>query len=83
MQISVFQEPFTSAPTIEKELHQKLTDVNDLLADLDIAVGFLVSIGGNPNDNLVHFMTDVLKMKPRRDLAETVTGLPIFLSSKN
>jgi len=48
---------------IEKELTQKLPEVNDLLANLDIAVGFLVSVGGAPDMLIVKFMVDTLKMK--------------------
>lgn len=53
---------------IEKQFRQKLLDVNDLLASLDITVGFLVSVGGDANVSLVHFMTDTLKMKTHRQL---------------
>jgi len=67
------QEPLTNVAFIEKELQQRLTDVNDLLANLDIAVGFLVSITDDPNGNLLHFMTNNLKMKLRREIAETVS----------
>lgn len=53
---------------VEKQFHQKLLDVNDLLASLDITVGFLVSVGGDPNGSLVQFMTETLKMKAHRQL---------------
>ena len=53
---------------IEKQYRQKLLDMSDLLASLDITVGFLVSVGGDPNDSLVQFMTDTLKMKTHRQL---------------
>ena len=53
---------------VEKQFRQKLLDVNDLLANLDITVGFLVSVGGDPNASLVQFMTDTLKMKTHRQL---------------
>ena len=48
---------------IEKELAQKLPEVNDLLANLDIALGFLVSVGGEGDQHIVKFMVDTLKMK--------------------
>ena len=53
---------------VEKQFHQKLLDVSDLLASLDITVGFLVSVGGDPNGSLVQFMVETLKMKIRRHL---------------
>ena len=52
-------------PAVEKQFRQKLLDVNDLLANLDITVGFLVSVGGDPNTSLVQFMTETLKMKTK------------------
>lgn len=50
---------------VEKQFRQKLLDVSDLLANLDITVGFLVSVGGDPNASLVQFMTETLKMKTK------------------
>ena len=62
---------------VEKQFRQKLLDVNDLLANLDITVGFLVSVGGDPNAKLVQFMTDTLKMKFHRQLL--TDAVSIFL----
>jgi len=56
---------------VEKHFRQKLLDVSDLLANLDITVGFLVSVGGDPNVGLVQFMTDTLKMKTDTQLFMT------------
>ncbi|KAI0227840.1 hypothetical protein LSAT2_021675 [Lamellibrachia satsuma] len=39
-----------------------LTDLTNSLANLDIAIGFLVSVGGQPETLLVKFMTDTLGM---------------------
>lgn len=58
---------------VEKQFHQKLLDVNDLLASLDITVGFLVSVGGDPNASLVQFMIETLKMKTHRGLTDAVS----------
>jgi len=64
---------------VEKRFRQ-LLDINDLLANLDITVGFLVSVGGDPNASLVQFMTDTLKMKTRRQpLTDAVSVASIFL----
>jgi len=52
-----------SPADIEKELSQKLPELNDLLAKLDVAVGFLVSVGGDADVRIVKFMVDTLKMK--------------------
>jgi len=60
---------------IEKQYRQKLLDISDLLASLDITVGFLVSVGGDPNDSLVQFMTDTLKMKTHRQLLTDAVSL--------
>jgi len=63
---------------VEKRFRQ-LLDINDLLANLDITVGFLVSVGGDPNASLVQFMTDTLKMKTRRQpLTDAVSVASIF-----
>jgi hypothetical protein len=64
--------PNVSVSSIEKDLRQKLTEVNDLLASLDITVGFLVSVGGEPNASLVRFMTDTLQMKPHQQLLNVI-----------
>ena len=69
--IQLLQESLPNTTMIEKEVHQ-LTVVNDLLANLDIAVGFLMSMPRDPNELLVEFMRDVLKMKQLRSLADTV-----------
>jgi len=63
---------------VEKQFRQKLLDVNDLLANLDITVGFLVSVGGDPNASLVQFMTDTLKMKTRRQLLTDAVSIFIL-----
>jgi len=64
---------------VEKRFRQ-LLDINDLLANLDITVGFLVSVGGDPNASLVQFMTDTLKMKTHRQpLTDAVSVASIFL----
>jgi hypothetical protein len=70
----VQQEPLrnVTASSIKKDLRQKLTDVNDLLASLDITIGFLVSVGGEPNAGLVRFMTDTLRMKPHQQLLRVI-----------
>ena len=47
---------------MERELIH-LADVSDLLASLNIAVGYLVSIGGDPEMKILRFMSDTLKMK--------------------
>jgi len=60
---------------IEKQFGQKLLDVSDLLANLDITVGFLVSVGGDPNASLVQFMTDTLRMKTHRHLLTDAVSL--------
>ncbi len=39
-----------------------LTEINDSLASLDIAIGFLVSVGGESNRPLLEFITDTLRM---------------------
>ncbi len=39
-----------------------LIEVNDSLSSLDIAIGFLVSVGGEPNRPLLDFVTGTLKM---------------------
>lgn len=68
---------------VEKQFRQKLLDVSDLLASLDITVGFLVSVGGDPNASLVQFMTETLKMKTRthrRLLTDAVSVLRCLLS---
>jgi len=57
------KEPLPSQAEMERELKHRLTDVTDLLASLNIAVGFLVSIGGDPEMNILRFMSDTLKMK--------------------
>jgi len=64
---------------VEKQFRQKLLDVNDLLANLDITVGFLVSVGGDPNAGLVQFMTDTLKMKTRRQLLSDAVSVSLLL----
>ena len=48
---------------IERELNQKLPEVSDLLASLDVAIGFLVSVGGEADDHVIKFMIETLKMK--------------------
>ena len=68
---------------VEKQFRQKLLDVSDLLASLDITVGFLVSVGGDPDASLVQFMMETLKMKPkthRRLLTDAVSVLRCLLS---
>ena len=60
---SCSKEPLPSRAEMERDLKHRLTDVTDLLASLNIAVGFLVSIGGDPEMNILRFMSDTLKMK--------------------
>lgn len=73
------QEPLSNQSSIEKELGQKLVEVTELLADLDITVGFLMSVGGDPNASLIQFMTDTLHMKCRLQLANVVCEFPYFI----
>jgi len=62
------QESLVNGASIEKEIGSKFVEVGDLLASLDITVGFLVSVGGDPNSSLVKFMTETLQMSHRRQL---------------
>ena len=67
---------------VQKQFRQKPMDVSDLLASLDITVGFLVSVGGDPNASLVQFMTETLKMKMRthrRLLTDAVSVFEMFI----
>ena len=57
------QEALDSPMDIEKALSHKQPEVNELLASLDIAVGVLVSVGGDPQLPLHRFMCETLKMK--------------------
>ncbi|KAK2149470.1 hypothetical protein NP493_2985g00001, partial [Ridgeia piscesae] len=47
---------------IQKELHH-LPDVTNSLTNLDIAIGFLVSVGGQPDALLTDFMSKTLGMR--------------------
>ncbi|KAK2177038.1 hypothetical protein NP493_621g02052 [Ridgeia piscesae] len=60
----IFQEPLGQAEhrRICSEMRD-LTDMTNSLANLDIAIGFLVSVGGQPDSLLMAFMKDTLEMK--------------------
>lgn len=62
---------------VEKQFCQKLLDVSDLLANLDITVGFLVSVGGDPNASLVQFMTETLKLKAKTNRQLTTDAVSV------
>ena len=58
-----FQEPLSAAEqnAIIQELRH-LPELCDYLATLDIALGFLVSVGGDPRTKLEDFVSEKLKM---------------------
>ena len=64
MWCSHLQEPLGQPEQrrISNELRH-LTDLTNSLANLDIAIGFLVSVGGEPESLLASFMTGTLRMK--------------------
>ena len=58
------QVPFTAA--ITKQIENECRDfvqLSESLANLEIAIGFLQSVGGQPESSLVEFMTKTLSME--------------------
>ena len=54
------------SPAIQNQVRgdaRIMVEVSDCLANLDIAIGFLVSVGGDPDTTLHSFMTDTLQME--------------------
>jgi len=47
---------------LEEELKNKLSEVNESLARLDITVGYLASIADKPDDSLQEFIVNTLKL---------------------
>ena len=50
------------------DLRSSLSDVCDVLASLDIAIGFLASSGGQPERPLKWYLHEVLKLPKERGL---------------
>ena len=46
-------------------MYQHLPDVSDAIATLDIAIGFLVSVGGKPDMAIDEFLSKQLHMEER------------------
>lgn len=62
----IHQEPLPSQMKSElDEMKKNYSALNELLSDLDTALGYLAFIGGKPNVTVHHFMTTVLRMKPK------------------
>ena len=64
--LSLMQRPFS--PALKSQIRADariMVEVSDCLANLDIAIGFLVSVGGDPEKSLHSFMTDTLQMGAR------------------
>lgn len=52
-------------PAIKAQIRADLryiVEVTDCLSNLDITIGFLVTVGGDPENKLQTFMSDTLRM---------------------
>ena len=49
---------------IAKDFDSLMTALNDSIANLDIGIAFLVSVGGDPDKTLADFMHKTLSLKP-------------------
>lgn len=60
-----FQVPLT--PAVQAQIRgdvRYMAEITECLASLNITIGFLVTIGGEPETMLQTFMTDTLQMDP-------------------
>ncbi|KAL5009497.1 hypothetical protein ScPMuIL_011802, partial [Solemya velum] len=64
LDMRIKQEPLTMA--VKNQIcseFRSLTDICSCLHQLDIAISFLISVGGSRDDSLEHFMLETLKME--------------------
>ena len=70
------QESFNSSIQLKVVSESRhLTEVTDSLATLDIALGFLVSVGGDADTRLADFISKTLEMKKSLHSATVSTVL--------
>ena len=55
--------PYKYKREIDAEMKGQMTKLQDSLSNLDIALGFLVSVGGDPKKEIHKFMLGNLQMK--------------------